>query len=256
MMPPQEDGGRLSLRPLPAGEVHVHLADPVALADPERVRRYLALLEPHELEQYRRYHFDHNRQEYLVTRALVRTVLSTYVPRAPEDWRFVRTEHGRPLIAGAGSDPQTRWLTFNLSNTTGLVACAVARDREVGVDVEWLDRRGQALDIADRFFSAPELAELRARPPERQLDRFFDYWTLKEAYIKALGKGLTLPLEAFALVLDAGQPIRLRVFPPIQDDPESWQFHLCSPAPRHRLAVAVRRRGDPPLGVDLRWVSP
>ncbi len=236
--------------------MHVYLADPVALADPERVQRYLALLEPPELEQYRRFHFDHNRQEYLVTRALVRTVLSKYVARAPGDWRFVRTEHGRPLIAGAQDDPEARWLVFNLTNTTGLVACAVARDREVGVDAEWMDRRGQQLEVADRFFSAPEVAELRARPPERQLDRFFDYWTLKESYIKAVGKGLTLPLESFALVLEEGRPIRLRVFPPIQDDPESWQFHLCSPVPRHRLAVAVRRRGDPPLAIDLSWISP
>jgi 4'-phosphopantetheinyl transferase len=237
--------------------VHVHLADPVALAEPERVRRYLALLEPHELEQYRRFMFDQHRQEYLVTRALARTTLSRYVARAPEDWRFVRTEHGRPLIAGAEADPQTRWLTFNLTNTTGLVACAVARERELGVDAEWLDRRGQALEVADRFFSPPELEELRARPAERQLDRFFDYWTLKESYIKALGKGLTLPLEAFALVLDeGGGPIRLRVFPPIEDDAASWQFHLCSPLPRHRLAVAVRRGAGPPLAVSLRWARP
>jgi 4'-phosphopantetheinyl transferase len=237
--------------------VHVHLADPVALAEPERIRRYLAMLEPHEVEQYRRFMFDQHRQEYLVTRALVRTVLSSYVPRAPEDWRFVRTEHGRPLIAGAASDPETRWLSFNLSNTTGLVACAVARERELGADVEWVDRRGQALEVADRFFSAPELEELRARPVERQLDRFFDYWTLKESYIKAVGKGLTLPLESFAMVIgDGSGPIRLRVFPPIQDDPASWQFHLCSPQPRHRLAVAVRRGGDPPLAVSLRWASP
>ena len=237
--------------------MHVHLADPVALADPERVRRYLAMLEPHELEQYRRFHFDQHRQEYLVTRALVRTVLSSYVPRAPEAWRFVRTEHGRPLIAGAASDPETRWLSFNLSNTTGLIACAVARERELGVDVEWLDRRGHALEVADRFFSAPELAELRSRPAERQLDRFFDYWTLKESYIKALGKGLSLPLESFALALDeGGGPIRLRVFPPIEDDAGSWQFHLCSPLPRHRLALAVRRGADPSLRIELRWASP
>ncbi|HEY8207472.1 MAG TPA: 4'-phosphopantetheinyl transferase superfamily protein [Myxococcaceae bacterium] len=237
--------------------MHVHLADPVALAEPERVRRYLSMLEPHELEQYRRFHFDQHRQEYLVTRALVRTVLSSYVVRAPEAWRFVRTDHGRPLIAGAEQDPETRWLVFNLSNTTGLVACAVARERELGVDVEWVDRRGQALEVADRFFSPPELEELRSRPAERQLDRFFDYWTLKESYIKALGKGLSLPLESFALVLEGGgQPIRLRVFPPIQDDPESWQFHLCSPAPRHRLAVAVRRGAGPPLSIELSWASP
>lgn len=237
--------------------MHVHLADPVALADPERIRRYLGMIEPPEREQYRRFMFDQHRQEYLVTRALVRTTLSQYVPRAPEDWRFVRTEHGRPLIAGAASDPETRWLTFNLSNTTGLVACAVARERELGVDVEWMDRRGQALEVADRFFSAPEVEELRARSEDRQLDRFFDYWTLKESYIKALGKGLTLPLESFALVLDeGGGPIRLRVFPPIEDDPASWQFHLCSPLPRHRLALAVRKGAGPPLSVSLRWVSP
>ncbi|HVE84975.1 MAG TPA: 4'-phosphopantetheinyl transferase superfamily protein [Myxococcales bacterium] len=233
----------------------MHLADPVALAQPERVERYLAMLEPHEVEQYHRFLFDQHRQEFLVTRALVRTVLSAYVPRAPEAWRFVRTEHGRPLIAGAAEDPEAGWLTFNLSNTTGLVACAVVRDRELGVDVEWLDRHGQVLEVADRYFSEFELEELRSLPAERQRGRFFDYWTLKESYIKAHGKGLAMPLGAFSMVL-GGEEIGLRVAPPIEDDEKSWQFFLTSPAPLHRLAVAVRRRSGPPVEVLLEWVEP
>src|SRR5690606_33310169 len=100
-------------------------------------------------------------------------------------------------------------LVFNLSHTDGLIACAVSRGREVGVDVEWLDRRGGDIDVADRFFSRYEVQALYAQPPERRRDRFFRYWTLKESYIKARGMGLALPLDRFSFELDRGGAITI-----------------------------------------------
>jgi len=244
------------LERLPAQAVHLYLADPTALAAEDRVRRYLAQLQPEETERYRRFRFEVHRQEYLVTRALVRAVLSRYVARSPEAWRFVRTREGRPLVAGAGSNPDLRWLSFNLSNTQGLVACAVAREREVGVDVEYTSRPAETLGAAERFLSSLELAHLRSLPEEARRERFFDYWTLKEAYLKAREEGLSLPLEAFSVLLGDAGPIRLEVSPPIVDDAASWQLELWSPTPEHRLALCVRRGAGPALEVDVRWMKP
>ena len=129
-----------------------------------------------------RFHRDPDQLLFLATRVLVRTVLSRYAPVAPADWRFAADEYGRPHVVGDG---QPR-LSFNLSNTSRLVVCAVAQDTDVGVDAERVRPR-TPLDIADRFFAPREAAALSALPTDEQLARFYDYWTLKESYIKARG---------------------------------------------------------------------
>jgi 4'-phosphopantetheinyl transferase len=246
----------VALDELSAGEVHLYLVDTTVVSTADHVRRHLAELQPDEVERYGRFRFDADRHEYLVTRALSRAVLSRYVDRPPESWRFVRTEHGRPLIAGAEADQAVRWISFSLSNTRGLVACAVARERAVGVDVEGLARHGDLLPLASRVLSALELAELRSCPAVKQGDRFLDYWTLKEAYLKARGEGLSLPLEAVSVLLAGAPPIRLELGAPLVDEGGEWQLELWSPTPSHRLALCVWRGADPPLGIELRWVEP
>jgi len=241
---------------LDAQEVHVYLTDPAALAGEDRVQRYLAQLQPDEMDRYRRLRFDVDRQGYLVTRALVRAVLSRYLARPPEAWRFVRTRHGRPLIADAEGDPEEGWLSFNLSNTRGLVACAVARSREVGVDVEWTGRPTEALAVAEQVLSPLELAHLRALPKAEQRERFFDYWTLKEAYLKARGGGLSVPLRGFSVLLEGEGPVRLALGPLLGGDAAAWQLGTWSPGPEHRLALCVRRGEDPSLAVELRTLEP
>src|SRR6185295_18612851 len=120
-----------------------------------------------------------------------RTTLSHYAAVDPTAWQFARNRRGRPEISGPlGVAP----LRFNLSNTAGLIACLVTLGVDVGVDVEDTHRRGETVRIANRFFSASEVAALEALPPERQRQRFFEYWTLKESYIKARGMGLAIPL--------------------------------------------------------------
>jgi 4'-phosphopantetheinyl transferase len=181
----------------------------------------------------------------------VRTVLSRYADVPPEAWRFVTNEYGRPEIdAPVGA----RWLKFNLSHTGGLIGLIVAREREVGVDVEDRDRRGRLLAVADRYFSPAEVEALRALPENEQLDRFFLYWTLKESYIKARGKGLAIPLSQFSFRVDGD--IEIAFDPRLDDDPESWQFTVMSLGRRHALAAGVRRAPGENVRLRLRETVP
>jgi len=189
-----------------------------------------------------------------VTRALVRTVLSRYAEVSPADWRFVANGYGKPEI----SEPrEERSLRFNLSHTEGLVVCLVGRDRELGVDVEDRTRKGDLLDVADRFFSPFEVKALRALPPEEQMDRFFLYWTLKESYIKARGMGLALSLSAFSFDLDSpGSGVRVLFDPSLEDDPGRWQFSAMSYGRRHAIAVGMELKRERDVKIVLREAVP
>jgi len=242
----------MSLRPLPASEAHLYLADPFALEDPPLVARYLSLLTPGERARHDRFRFPVHRHHYLVTRALVRTTLSRYVARDPVDWRFIVNAHGRPQLP----EPELSWLRFNLSNTDGMVACVVAREREVGVDVEDMQRHpGNHLGVADRFFAPSEVGALLALPEAAQPRRFFEYWTLKESYIKARGLGLSIPLAKFAFSLGGASPT-VHCEAELGDRGEDWQFRQLWPTFRHAAAVAIRRGPAPLLTLETRWVRP
>ena len=226
------------MRTLDDRTVEVWLVRSGEASDAELLARYLRLLTREERDRMDRYRFEPDRHRFLVTRALVRTALSRYEPVAPADWRFTTGPHGRPEIApDAGSR-----LRFNLSRTDGLVACAVAAERDVGVDVEATDGRAATAEIAEHFFSPSEVAALRATPEDRRRDRFFTYWTLKEAYIKARGLGLAIPLEQISFRV--GDEITIAIDARLGDDPASWQFFHTRPSERHSLAVAIRRSGD------------
>jgi 4'-phosphopantetheinyl transferase len=196
--------------------------------------------------------FGRDRRRFLLTRALVRTMLSRYAAVAPAEWAFITNDHGRPEILDRPRGVPD--LRFNLSHTEGLIACAVTIGREVGVDVEHVDRRLMH-DIAGRFFAPREVTDLKALPDSEQPRAFFDYWTLKEAYIKARGFGLALPLADFAFTLAPPAPPRIAFEPGLDDDPETWQFAQAWPTPHHRLALAVRRKGAD-LPVRIRRVVP
>lgn len=239
----------MTLLSLPTNVAHLWYVDPDAIDDWYLLAAYHTIMTPDEAQQQARYRFAAGRKEYLVTRALVRSVLSAYAPVLPKDWMFVRNKHGRPEIAGPHGAPRIR---FNLSNTRGLIVCLVAKDRELGVDVEDTHRQGETVAIADRFFSPFEAAELTRQSPHRQRDRFFDYWTLKEAYIKARGMGLAIPLDHFSYHLENPAAIRISFQPELPDDPSRWQFSLTTLGGRHRIATAVERRpGEAPIGIEM-----
>lgn len=238
---------------LDPSEVHVWWVRADALSDPDLLRTYEELLCPAERERHARYVFPHGRHEYLVTRALARTCLSRYASVPPAAWVFEPNRWGRPEITSPVLEPPLR---FNLTNTRGLVACVVARDREVGLDVEDVTRPRATVGVADRFFARSEVEALHRLPEHDQPGRFFEYWTLKESYIKARGMGLALPLGAFAFHLDPPSPPRISFDARIEDDAASWQFEQLRPTERHLMAVAIRRRGEADLTVVTRECVP
>lgn len=232
---------------------HLWYVFPDAVRDPDLLNAYHQLMSPEERVQQQRFYFEKGRHEYLVTRALVRTVLSRYVAVDPSIWRFEKNEYGKPAIAYPREIPP---LSFNLSHTTGLIACLVALGCDIGVDVEDMTRPGETVEIAEQFFSATEVAALRALPPSAQRSRFFEYWTLKEAYIKARGMGLALPLEQFSFHLEAGQPVRISFALRSLDDPHSWQFAQFHPTSRHQMAAAICHGPDAELTIHPQYTIP
>jgi len=230
------------------------MVEPDRIRDPELLRAYDALLTEDEREKRDRFRFEKDQHSCLVTRALVRTMLSRYENIAPKDWRFVTNDHGRPEIA----EPEiARSLKFNLSHTNGLIACIVAREREIGVDVEDRERSGKLLDIAHRFFSPTEVAALRKLPEKEQLDRFFLYWTLKESYIKARGMGLAIPLSHFSFNIGLfDNAISIAFDPRLEDDPSSWQFTALSYSRRHAVAASFRCKAGEEVRLVMRDVVP
>jgi 4'-phosphopantetheinyl transferase len=233
------------LWPLPPDEVHlwyVHAGQP---ADPAVLAFCRSLLAPGERARHDRFAFDKDRLQYLLGRALVRTTLSRYAAVAPAAWRFAADAHGKPLVQA----PQPP-LRFNLSHTDGLVACVVAGALDVGVDVENVGRRCDVLGLARSCLAPDEFAHLERLPADCRPDAFFDFWTLKEAYVKARGLGLALPLKDFAFELRDGGQARVR-FAVDEDDPARWQFVRLRPTNSHRLAVAVHKPSDRPVTVAV-----
>jgi len=234
-------------------EIHLWYVRPDQVTDPDLLARYAAMLSPEEAARQRRFMFAKDRHTYLVARALVRTVLSRYAEASPEAWVFGVNEYGKPYVAGGADLPPLR---FNLSHADGLVACAVAMDHDLGVDAENVHRAVAVMDLARRYFSAREAADLERLPADLQRERFFDYWTLKEAYIKARGLGLSIPLDRIWFDLEAGRPPRIGFAPSVEDDPAAWQFAQFRPTSQHRMAVAVKQPSGQDWPVVVRQTVP
>jgi 4'-phosphopantetheinyl transferase len=235
---------------LPADEAHLWYVRSEAASDPALLQAYDALQTDEERSRGARFVFERSRHQHLVTRALVRCTLSRYAAVPPEAWRFLVTAHGRPEISVPAVAPGLR---FNLSHADGMIVCLVARNLEVGVDVEDPARAVEYLNIGRRFFSAAEFAALASVPEDGRGERFFELWTLKESYIKARGLGLSLPLSAFSFHL-GGERIGISFAPPIVDEPASWQFDQLRIG-RHLVATAVRMKGTP-VAIRVRETVP
>jgi 4'-phosphopantetheinyl transferase len=208
---------------------------------------FAALLRPHEVARMQRLHFEAGKRQFALTRALQREVLSAYSAEiAPAQWQFQSSAEGRPSLA----PPFDRTgLSFNLAHTHGVVAMAVCRHAGVGVDVEKL--KAAPLAVAGRYFSPVEAAQLRALPDEAQSRRFMQLWTLKEAYLKAVGTGLAGGLGCMSFVFDTLEGFHFER----ADDANAarWQFRQFEIGAEHVLALAVLPHGsDAELVVTVR----
>lgn len=223
---------------LSAAEVHVWLAFYGEIADPRLHASYRELLSREERLRETRFHFADDRRRYLVTRAMVRMVLSRYVPVEPADWVFSANSYGRPQAVNSASTAAA--LSFNLSHTHGLIALGITAHRDLGVDVE-STRRTVSPSLAAHCFAPQEVAALAAVPPAGKHYRFFEYWTFKESYIKARGMGLSLPLDQFAFHFPDDVSVNVEFHPGLTDNSSRWQFWQLKPTPDYLLAVCAQR---------------
>lgn len=215
--------------------VHVFLCRSNSSWDPSLLNRYRALLDANECVRLSRYRFEQERRTFLISHALVRAALSQFVDIPPCAWRFRQGCHGRPEIDNEYPPP----LRFSLSHTLDLVACVVTRAFDVGIDVEFARDSTDVLALAERFFAPREVSALRALPTDRQTDRFISIWTLKEAYAKARGLGLSLPLHSASFQVEEDL-IEAKFESKMADQENAWAFGLMRPTARHWLAIAVR----------------
>jgi 4'-phosphopantetheinyl transferase len=223
---------------LPPDQAHVWR---VGLDRPDsEVERLRGTLDPDELARAERFAFPRNRRQYVVGRGALRAILAGYLGVNPADVPIRTTPQGKPYLASSAPD-----VRFNLSHSGELALIAAALGREVGVDVEAADARGdlkKRLDLAHRFFSPTEVDALDSLPADLQSEAFYACWTRKEAYLKARGGGLLLPLDSFDVSLRPGEPPALLA---TRDDPAQaarWSLITLDVGPGYAAALAVERR--------------
>jgi 4'-phosphopantetheinyl transferase len=195
----------------------------IALTLPAHALRELGqILAPDERARAERFLFSADRERFIAARGTLRLILGAYLACAPGEVRFRYGPHGKPALAGEPQDDPPR---FNLSHSGDLALYAVTRGREVGIDVERTRPDIASETIAEQFFSPREVATLRALPVHLQEKAFFACWTRKEAYIKATGRGLAIPLASFDVTLAPGeQPALVST----RNDPrEAARWRLC-----------------------------
>ena len=204
--------------------------------DDSRTTELRATLSPDERARAHRFHFERDRRRFIVARGCLRTILGQYLKKDPARLTLTYSSYGKPLLADG---PEPTDICFNLSHANELALIAVTRDRQVGVDIEFIRPDFASVKIATRFFSPQEVEVLRRLPAGQQAEAFFICWTRKEAYIKALGEGMSMPLDQFSVSLAPGSPAAL--LGNLRDPAEvsRWSLQDLFPGPGYVAALAV-----------------
>ena len=225
---------RIGNLPLAKGDCVVAWLRPERIRDPQTIRDCERILCADESVRYRRFLRETDRHRFLVAHALKRKLLGAILQRPPESLEFTIDHLGKPDLSGR----VPREISFNLSHTTGLVACAVACTETVGIDVEDCSRAID-IEVGRSVYSAAEMNALRALSEREQPNRFFQLWTHKEAYSKARGLGFQLPMKQCEFHFSADQPVRACFGGDVHDSPERWWFVSRLIEPSHRCTLAI-----------------
>jgi 4'-phosphopantetheinyl transferase len=236
---------------LAADAVHVWRVDLRVAAD--CVRRLEATLSSAERARAARFNFPEHRERFIVAHGALRDILSRYLSARASELAFEANAHGKPALAL----PEHTWLQFNLTHSADLALVAVTRDRPVGIDVEHKVPPDDPARLVAQFFSANENAAFSALPESQREAAFFAGWTRKEAYVKALGEGLSTPLDQFDVSLAPGQPARLLADRLHPDHPAHWSLLDLDPdaiGPEYAAALAIA--GPRPTLTLYPWLPP
>ena len=209
---------------------------------PETSARLYAALSPDERTRSARFQFERDQQRFIVAHGVLRDLLGRYLQTQPRRVRFVYNAFGKPDVSPEFGNR----LTFNLSHSAGLALIAIASASNVGVDVEYTRARSDYADIARHFFSAAEVDYLMALPSHLYAEAFLSCWTKKEAYLKACGEGLAIPLNSFSVPLTtdhAHTPVDLYVASKDIVPADRWSLYTLRPAPGYAGALAIKGTG-------------
>ena len=215
---------------------------------PDLQEKYLRTLDTDERARAARFHFDKHRRHFVVGRGFLRTLLARYLDATPEGVRFSYGPYGKPALDGEHRESSLR---FNASHSGEWAVYGFVQDHEIGVDVEYVKQDFATDEIAERFFSAGEIKKLNALTDDEKPAAFFRCWTRKEAYIKAIGSGLSHPLDTFDVTLAPGEPAALLR---VQRDPEAvarWSLFDLDVEHGYAAALAV----DGAVSVLRQWAA-
>ncbi len=214
---------------MPVEEIHVWR---VALEmDPSYLEKLQETLAPDEKARAAQFHFPKDRRHFIAARGALRDILARYLHQEPAHLQFRYGAAGKPALTGSS---EGRDLHFNLSHSDELALYAVTRAGEIGIDVERIRPEVIEERVAERFFSAQEVSALRGLPKCFQPEAFFNCWTRKEAYVKARGDGLRIPLDSFDVSLIPGAPAAF-----LRGAESRWSLQALLPGPDYAAAVAA-----------------
>lgn len=221
---------------LPENEVHVWHLPLGQAAQHDLERCYDQLLTSEERQRCERFAFERDRRQFLAGRSLLRIVLSKYTAIPPHLWRFRVNDFGKPTIESPATGPDLR---FSVTHTSSVAAVAVAVGFQVGVDAECVSRSTDWQTVAEKYFAPEEWGYLESLSDAEQRAGFFQIWTLKEALLKAVGQGLSIPLNAFRFEFPVGQSPQVHFSRALPNRPDEWRFWLFTAPPDLQFAVAV-----------------
>jgi 4'-phosphopantetheinyl transferase len=225
----------LKLQP---GEIHV-CRQAIAVGDQE-LGSLWEVLSAEERTRAERYRFEVSRRTFVVCRGMLRVLLGNYLGESPEQLEFSYSKYGKPELAANGSRVG---IEFNVSHTDEFALLAFALNRKIGIDIEKVRMDFNTLEISEHFFSESERTTLRAMAPDKRYEGFFRCWTRKEAFIKALGEGLTHPLNSFDVSIEQGIPPKLLATRPNTEEAARWQlWDVTVPSPYLATLAAETKR--------------
>ena len=222
------------------GKDEVHVWRAALDAKASDVQRLQQVLSEDEQARAGRFYFQKDREHFIIARGLLRAILGRYLKLDPSQLQFRYTPHGKPFL---DIETDRDELRFNVSHSHGIALYAITLKKELGVDVEWIRPDFANEQIAEHFFSHREVAALRALPASKQTEAFFNCWTRKEAYIKARGEGLSLPLDQFNVSLSPGEPARLLSTDGDPQEALRWSLQSLFPGSGYVAALAVAGHG-------------
>lgn len=210
------------------------------------------LLSSDEIERAARFHFESHRNQYILCRGAIRILLGRYMECPPHEIAFSYERHGKPVLCGNGDAGPTQDLAFNVSHSGEFALAGITLDHRIGIDIEKVRALPDADRLVGRFFSEAERAEFRALPPAARPAAFFNCWTRKEAFIKAVGEGLSRPLHSFDVSLTPGKPARLLRVAQHPGEEKRWFLSSFEPAPGYTAAVIAETKSVPVSFYDFR----